>query len=184
MAKTAAKSRSRRRTGAIPLSTLRSLLPPLLNELIPPNAAADLITYSLGLWARAENEGFVRGVEEAVRRGVVPAGAPGVPVAAPIPATDKAAKKAQEKAKQEEASNACFAVYLEDARRLAPGVPDEVLADALESDESLRGQFQTGYVPGEGARIGALRRVLGKRNLWRPDPEIVEEMQVPPEAAG
>ena len=96
----------------------------------------------------------------------------------------KVAEREAKKQREEQARNACLEVYMDDARLMLPGVPDEVLLDALESDEALRNQFQNGHVPGEGARIGSLRRVFEKRQLvGAPTANQMEGVPSPPAGA-
>ena len=140
--------------------TLLVLLDARVRDIAPEGATAGLL---LRLQAA-----FARGVEAGKGMGGAVVSGSGTPTTPPSPPADaKAADRAAKAQREEEARNVCLEVYMDDARLLLPGVPDDVLLDALESDKSMREQFQSGHVPGERARVLALQRVLSQRGLLK-----------------
>ncbi len=146
-------------------SKLLDLLDPRVRDVAPPGASADLLL-------RLQTA-FQRGLE--VGKSIPHHSTAPVPPAqaspAPPPPDAEAAKKAE---KEAAARNECFEVYMDDARLMCPGAADEVLQDALETYKPLQEQFETGYVPSEAARIGALKRALVKKGLWQAAPDDTE----------
>ena len=159
--------------------TLLSLLDERVRDIAPVGADADLLL-------RLQTA-FARGLEAGKALGGGSGGSPapaGASAPKANPADAKAAEREAKKQREEEARNACLEVYMDAARLMLPGVPDEVLLDALENDAALQNQFQTGHVPGERARIGTLRRVFEKRQLVAaPTANQMEGVPSPPVGA-